>query len=251
MAKTADARFATMAQVRDALRGDATAPPAPVFDASMDETILPGTEPPMPGAAVSAPPASMPPPSVPAMTTTGLTHGEISAPSEPAAASRRGLLLPVGAVVVVGLVAAGYFLRPSGPEPKPAPPQPKAAAHVPAPTYITVRVVSTPSAAEVRDGEVVLGKTPLHLKLEKGEIRRVTVHAAGYTASEIAVDGITPRDYEVTLAAIPEAAPPPPPDAAVAQAPDAAVVVKKKKRRWRPRKKKDKGSTGRALLGIE
>ncbi len=85
--------------------------------------------------------------------------------------------LIIAAVVVLGLLggAAAFFLGGERPAPVP-PPAPVVEAPVVAaeiPKTVMLDVKSTPSGAQVKEGEVVLGVTPLHVPVARTEVGAV------------------------------------------------------------------------------
>ena len=128
-------------------------------------------------------------------------------PPQPVVASPAPLPAVV-APVVPSPAAAG---DPSPVQPLPVPTRPAAA---PASALVTVHLVSTPPAAEVFDGEALLGTTPLDLRLERDRTHALSFRKDGYAEQKRALElgklATDTLEVSVTLAQAARPAPPRP-----------------------------------------
>jgi serine/threonine-protein kinase len=135
------------------------------------------------------------------------TLGNAAAQVVPAPAPRRGRLLAGGAMVV--LAAAGVaVVQARRDEPPPAPVPAAAPAPPPAPVLVRQTIESSPPGAEVLQGEVALGTTPLVRAVARAPGRTtLRLRKEGYVEASVEVS--TEGDTMVSAALAP--APPPAP----------------------------------------
>jgi serine/threonine protein kinase len=131
------------------------------------------------------------------------------APAPSAAGVPVGLLAGIAAllvVVIVGAVAVKALKAPP-PEPTPAPVVKPIAPPAPAPTpppqedapTVTVAIATVPPGAEVLEGGVTVGTTPLSLAWVRGEKRTFTFTLAGHQKLEKTLKPESSEDFTFTL----------------------------------------------------
>jgi serine/threonine protein kinase len=154
-------------------------------------------------------------------------HTRTSPGQKKEAPPRRASLVPLAGAAVVVLVAGGVLLLYPPQSPAPAPASSPVASQAPGPAaYFALRIESVPPGANVREGDRVLGTTPLDLSIDNGTARRaprsLTVTKDGYSTYAL-VQGPSEDDVHVVAALAPlpaaaassvaahaSAAPPPP-----------------------------------------
>ena len=137
------------------------------------------------------------------------TRTSVQAPKMKPEARRSPFIFVLAAAAAILGVAAFVDLR----RPAPAPPPAKTEAAPAAPSHFTLTVVSSPSEAEVRDGDRVLGKTPFELALDEDAVRRaprvLTLAKDGFVPYPV-VQGPSDKDVRVIAQLAPAGAPAPP-----------------------------------------
>ena len=125
--------------------------------------------------------------------------GSRMVPAPEAAPKSKGLLIGVAALTLllaIGGLAFALKGTPLAAVPPPSQPEPKAA-----PQHQTVKVTirTAPDGAEVLEGEVLLGKTPLNLELEKGSVRTLSFKLGGYRELQRSLKAEVEQDLSFTL----------------------------------------------------
>ncbi len=82
---------------------------------------------------------------------------------------------------------------------KTPPPQPAAAPPEVKEELLTFNIKSTPKGANVKDGESLLGQTPLSVQVDPKELSSLKVQLKGYESQDLAVTSDTPAEVEVVL----------------------------------------------------